>query len=81
MKHVIVTVYDSAAQVYSKPFFELSVGTALRSFEDAAANKDSSISQHPEHYSMFILGTYDQSNGSFELHNSPVLIKNAWEIG
>lgn len=76
----IVSVYDSAAEAYSKIFLEQSKGSALRAFMDAASNKDSSIAQHPEHYSMFHLGSFNLVTAKFDLLPSPELIAKAWEL-
>lgn len=76
----IVSVYDACALTYSKPYFESSTGSAVRSFQDACSNADSAISRHPEHYSLFLLGEYNTDNAKFDLLPTPKLLGNAWEL-
>ena len=57
------TVFDVAAGVYDRPFFAHSDKVALRSFADIAVNKDHPIGQHPEDYSLFAIGEYDDNTG------------------
>lgn len=66
----IFSVYDSKADYYSKPVVEINAGVALRSFADAArgGNGENAISQHPEDYTLFELGTWDQDKGEIKMH-------------
>lgn len=77
---IMIAIYDSAAQVYSTPVFVQSRGVALRSFQDLVNNKDNQYNAHPEHFSLFMLGDYDESSGLVSPSKSPLLIANAWEI-
>lgn len=79
-KLVIVSVYDSAAEVYSKPFFDVSIGAALRAFMDAVSNKESQLNAHPEHFSLWILGNFDQSNAEIDLLPVPERIAKAHDM-
>jgi len=76
----VVSVYDSAAAVYSNPVYAVSKGAALRSFMDAVADPNSAFAKHPEHYSLFDLGEFDESTASFDLLKAPLLLANAWEM-
>ncbi len=76
----VVSVWDSAAETYSPPIFTPSKGVALRSFMDAVSDPKTQFAQHPEHFSLFQLGTFDQSKASFQLFDAPQLVSNAWEL-
>lgn len=76
----IVTVYDSAAEVYSLPQCVISKGAALRSFMDAVQKPDHEFNKHPEHFSMFVIGEFDQQSARVTLLPSPELLGNAWEL-
>lgn len=76
----VVTVFDSAAQAYSNPVFAVSQGVAMRSFMDAAGAKDTTIGQHPEHHSLFLLGSFEPTTAEFDLLPAPQLLMNAWEL-
>lgn len=80
MKQVVTTVFDAKAETYSPPFTAVSKGAALRSFMDAVADPKSQFYQHPEDYSLFMLGSYDLISAKFELLPSPQVIANAWEM-
>lgn len=77
-KMQIVSIYDSAAEAFSRPVFTASKGVAVRSFAQEVndpANKD--LHQHTEQFQMFDLGTWDDETGKFEQPAQPVLITAA----
>ncbi len=57
------TIRDSAAEAFMRPFFAQSKGAAIRSFSDEVNGGDSPISQHPEDYTLFELGVFDELTG------------------
>lgn len=59
------SVFDSKAVVFGLPIFVPTKGAAIRSFSDVANDPKSSIGKHPEDYSLFYLGEFDDSTGSF----------------
>ena len=59
MLHKIFSVFDSKAELYLTPFFMKTKGEAVRGFEDVANDKNSAIGRHPEDYTLFELGEYD----------------------
>lgn len=59
----ILAVYDSKAEVFSRPFFAVALGAALRSFEDAVNDPKSEYSAHPGDYTLFAIGEYDDKTG------------------
>ena len=63
MRLNVYTIFDSAAGAYMRPFFMQSDGQALRSFTDIATDKDHEIGKHPEDYSLYRIGTYDDNVG------------------
>ncbi|QXP44315.1 MAG: nonstructural protein [Arizlama microvirus] len=69
MKRFVVAVYDSAVHSYGQPFFVPAVGAALRSFIDEVnrAAPDNMLYQHPEDYELFVLATFDDEAGIFEI--------------
>ena len=66
MRLNVYTIFDSASAAYMRPFFLQSDGQAMRSFTDIAQNADHEIGKHPEDYSLYRIGTYDDQKG--ELH-------------
>ncbi len=59
-------IYDMASEVYSKPFFSLTNGEAIRTFSDAVNHLDSPYNKHPADYTLFHIGAFDDSLGCLE---------------
>ena len=76
MNHRIFTVHDKAAEVYLPPFFVPTVGLATRAFKDCVNSNDHQFGAHPDHYTLFELGEFDDNTGAFLLHNAPQSIGN-----
>lgn len=79
MKSFVFTVFDSCAKVYDRPFVARSEGEALRSFTDIASDDKHPIGQHPEHYSIWRIGMYDDATGKIDTE-SPVHLSGAVEL-
>ncbi|WNK14679.1 MAG: nonstructural protein [Microvirus sp.] len=62
---VIVGVFDQALGAFARPAFVPSVGVALRGFSDEVNRPDSEMGKHPNDYSLFRLGTFDDDTGAF----------------
>lgn len=73
MKQNIYSTFDTAAGIYSSPLFANSDGEIMRAFTDLVQNADHPIGQHPEDYSLFRMGTYDNINGEFNNENNECL--------
>lgn len=67
----IFTVYDSKAGAFLFPFFFSSTGQALRAFADSVASSDHQFARHPEDFTLFELGTYDDNGAKFDLLDTP----------
>lgn len=76
----IFTVYDSKVEAYMAPFFMVSSGQAIRSFVDTAADASSQLGKHPEDFTLFELGTYDDLSATFTLYSSPKSLGVALEL-
>lgn len=77
MKLKILSCFDSKAGVYSTPFYVASLGIGLRAFSDAANTKDSPVNKHPEDYTLFLLGDFDDETGHTTPLAEPKLLQNA----
>ncbi len=66
MKLINYSIYDTASGLYSRPFFCQSDGEALRLFVDLASDADHPVGKHPEDYSLFRIGRFDDTNGKFD---------------
>lgn len=65
-KLIICAIHDTKAEAYMNPFYMRSEGEAIRAFGDAIDKGDTPLSQHPEDYVLYKLGTFDQSTAAIE---------------
>lgn len=79
MKHGIFAVLDAAAGCYSKPFFMPNSAVAARSFSDEVNRSDpnNNLHAHPGDFSLVDLGTFDDVEGTFQLHEQKQTIAQA----
>ncbi|AXH76083.1 MAG: nonstructural protein [Microviridae sp.] len=70
----IFSVYDSKGCFFGRPFFEDTELAGIRVFSDAVAdnNPNNMWHRHPEDYSLFTVGEFDNFNGKI----TPHLLKN-----
>jgi len=68
----ICCIYDAKGESYFSLFIQPSTGAAIRGFSDEvnSAKSDSPVATHPEDYTLFELGTWDQYNGVIDLYPS-----------
>lgn len=68
-KFVVCVIRDSAADAYNVPIFLRSTGVAVRTFADEVnrAADDNPLYRHPDDHDLYMLGTYDQDTGGFDL--------------
>lgn len=67
----IFTVFDQKAEAYLPPFFMSHEGQAQRTFTDCINSPEHSFGAHPEDYTLFALGDFDDSNASFQPLSTP----------
>lgn len=75
----IFSVYDNAAGAYLQPFFAPTVGLAVRSFSDAVNDPKHQFNTHVHDYTLYLLGEFNDSDGSFSPQTEPVKISTAKE--
>lgn len=80
MKIKIFTVFDSKVEAFLRPFFMQSKGEALRAFADTVNDKNTQLNRHPEDYTLFELGEYDDSNATFKILDAKISLGNAIEF-
>lgn len=80
MKIHIYSVYDSKTEVYGQPNFMLNKGTALRAWQDAANDPQSTISKHPADFTMFEIGYWDDDTGTIVMHPAKISLGTALEF-
>jgi len=76
----IYSIFDSAAQAFTQPFFMHNDGLAIRAFQDNVNASDNNIANHPHQFSLYKLGTYDDSNGLVTPETPPKSLALAIEL-
>lgn len=79
MKMNFYSVFDSATNAYMRPFVMQSDGQAIRGFTDESVRADSEMAKHPEDYSLFRIGSFDDNDGILE-GCEPKCIARAHEV-
>lgn len=74
----VFAVKDSKAAAFALPFFLPRMEVALRSFRDAVKNPEHDMHRHPEDYSLWCLGEFDDNTGAMQ-PVEPVLVARAQE--
>lgn len=73
----VLAVYDSKVEAYLSPFFMRSRGEALRGFESAVNDPQTSFCRYPADYTLFEIGEFDESTGRIAPHQAYVDLGNA----
>lgn len=79
MVYSIFTIYDEKSESYSPPFFMATKGLAIRAFTETANGGETSIAKHPEDFTLYDLGDWDDQNGLFHQPDNPKPIIKAIE--
>jgi len=62
---MVFAVFDIKAEAYLQPFFLDTTGQALRSIYDCIKDPNHQFGAHPEDYTLYYVGLYDQSTCEF----------------
>lgn len=76
----IYALYDSQIKGYMVPFTMKADGQAKRAMIDALQNNNTDVGKHPEDFSLFRLGSFDEELGSIDVCEPPVRVCNCWEL-
>lgn len=79
MKVNVYSIFDTATGLYMRPFFAESDGQALRGFKDVATDADHPVGKHPEDYTLFRIGTFDDFKGHLGFED-PQSLKTALAV-
>lgn len=74
------TVFDVKAKAYLPPFFMPQVGQAVRSFGDAVSDETHAFHKHPEDYTLFIVGSFDDASGVVKVEGALQVVARAIEL-
>lgn len=74
------SVYDEKAQSYNLPFFYPQINLAVRALTDSLQNPDSIVARHPEDFTLYHIGTFNDLTGKMESFVEPRPVCRATEI-
>lgn len=69
---MIINIYaikDAKIGAFSQPYYSHTHGSALRAFSDHVNDANSQPYKHPEDYTLWHLGTFDDNTGQLEAAN------------
>ena len=67
----VFTIYDSKLEAYMQPFFMQSKGQAIRAFTDSVNDSQSQFNKHPEDFTLFQIGEYDDATARIQNLSTP----------
>ena len=76
---LVCAVKDSAADAFGRPFFVPTIGLAMRSFIDEVNNRESPFNAHPDDYTLFEIGDFDDNSGALVSLKTPRLLMRGKE--
>lgn len=76
----VFCIYDSKAEAYLQPFFMMARGEAVRAFQTAVNDPQTNFCKHPSDYTLFEIGTFDQSSGNVAPYEAKVSLGLALEF-
>jgi len=80
MKLKVFSVFDSKIGTFARPFFMKTQGEALRGWLDVVNDERSAFSKHPEDFTLFEIGSFEDEEGRFENHVTPISLGLALEF-
>jgi len=76
----VFAIHDGKAKAFQQPFFSVTVGMAIRAFQDHCEDPKTIAHRHPEDFVLYELGTYDDNTGEIVTHNPMSLAATATEF-
>ena len=71
MQQQMYSIYDSVQEIYHQPHFMINEAAALRQFADMANDEQSNVNKHPTDYSLWHVGSYEDTTATIELLDTP----------
>ena len=79
MKYLLMAIRDRASKVYDRPVPTRSEPEAIRMLADIAKDESTMIGQHPDDFTMFHIGYYDDATGTITPEDAPAKVATASE--
>lgn len=72
MKVQVFAVFDNKVGTYAQPFFSMNLASGKRAFTDACSDINTMLHKHPEDFTLFYLGEFDDQTGFLDPLTAPV---------
>lgn len=76
----VFSVFDSKADAYILPFFCVNTAVAIRGFSLACKDETSQFCRHPGDFTLFEVGTWDETPGLFVPYEAKISLGTALEF-
>ncbi len=76
----VFTIHDSKANAYLPPFFMNQEGQAIRTFTDCINSPKHQFSHHPQDYTLFTIGEFNDQTAGFTYKAAPISLGNGVEF-
>lgn len=76
----IYSMYDEKAESYNRPFIFTTNGQATRAFSDGVKDGQSNLAKHYQDYSLYCIGTFNETTGEVNSIKPVELICRASEF-
>lgn len=80
MELQVYSIYDQKTKVFNTPFYSSTHGEAERNLRSTVNAPQGLVSQYPEDYDLYHLGSYDDSTGTFQGLQTPQHIIKAVQL-
>lgn len=77
MKMLVFSVYDEKAEFFGNPFFVTAPGQATRMFADLSKDKQTTVGNHPEDFTLYQVGTWNNTEAKLDSLATPKFIAKA----
>lgn len=80
MKHYIFSIHDQKAEAFIAPFTLPKMAMAVRSFKHCVNSPEHQFGAHPQDFTLFVLGVFDDNTGKFDISTAPESLGNGVEF-
>lgn len=76
MKRMIFSLYDAKAMTFGQPMFVANQAVMFRMMKDEVMREgaDNLVAKHPQDFSVYKFGTFDDADGNWVLDKSPDVV-------
>jgi len=80
MELKLFSIRDQKGEIYNTPFFQKTHGEAERNFSQLVNDSKSTVSQFPEDFDLYFIGSYDDQTGKLNSLDTPQHVVKAITI-